>query len=103
MKDTADQGTGDMFGVKRGRGRPKTGGAKSGAERQATYRAKQQGVNVTVTIIGKLPTPCFFAVLALSQPTPYYISSASRSPCIRGLVRGAAPSNPAQLSCLESQ
>jgi hypothetical protein len=50
MKDTADQGTGDMFGVKRGRGRPKTGGAKSGAERQAAYRAKQQGINVTVTI-----------------------------------------------------
>ncbi len=50
MKDTADQGTGDMFGVKRGRGRPKTGAAKSGAERQAAYRAKQQGINVTVTI-----------------------------------------------------
>ena len=50
MKDTADQGTGDMFGVKRGRGRPKTGIAKSGAERQAAYRAKQQEDNVTVTI-----------------------------------------------------
>ena len=50
MKDTADLGTVDMFGVKRRRGRPKTGGAKSGAERQAAYRAKQQGINVTVTI-----------------------------------------------------
>ena len=50
MKDTTDQGTGDMFGIKRGRGRPKTGTAKSGAERQAAYRAKQKGVNVTVTI-----------------------------------------------------
>ena len=50
MKDTTDQDTGDMFGIKRGRGRPKTGGAKSGAERQAAYRAKQQGINVTVTI-----------------------------------------------------
>ena len=50
MKDTKDQGTGDMFGIKRGRGRPKTGGAKSGAERQAAYRAKQQEINVTVTI-----------------------------------------------------
>ena len=50
MKDTKDQGTGDMFGIKRGRGRPKTGTAKSGAERQATYRAKQQEDNVTVTI-----------------------------------------------------
>lgn len=50
MKDTKDQDTGDMFGTKRGRGRPKTGIAKSGAERQAAYRAKQQDNNVTVTI-----------------------------------------------------
>ena len=50
MKDAADQGTGDMFGIKRGRGRPKTGTAKTGAERQATYRAKQQEINVTVTL-----------------------------------------------------
>ncbi len=50
MKDTKDQGTGDMFGIKRGRGRPKTGSAKTGAERQAAYRAKQQDNNVTVTI-----------------------------------------------------
>ena len=50
MKDTTDQGTGDMFGIKRGRGRPKTGAAKTGAERQAAYRAKQQDKNVTVTI-----------------------------------------------------
>lgn len=50
MKDTTDQGTGDMFGIKRKRGRPKTGVAKSGAERQAAYRAKQQEINVTVTL-----------------------------------------------------
>lgn len=50
MKDNADKGTGDMFGEKRGRGRPKTGNAKTGAERQAAYRAKQQDNNVTVTI-----------------------------------------------------
>ncbi len=50
MKDTKDQGTGDMFGIKRGRGRPKTGSAKTGAERQPAYRAKQQDTNVTVTI-----------------------------------------------------
>ena len=50
MKDTTDQGTGDMFGIKRGRGRPKTGAAKTGAARQAAYRAKQQHNNVTVTI-----------------------------------------------------
>ena len=50
MKDTKDQGTGDMFGIKRRRGRPKTGSAKTGAERQAAYRAKQKENNVTVTI-----------------------------------------------------
>lgn len=50
MKDGKDQGTGDMFGVKRRRGRPKTGSAKSGAERQAAYRAKQGSLSVTVTI-----------------------------------------------------
>ena len=50
MKDSTDKGTGDLFGEKRRRGRPKTGTAKTGAERQAAYRAKQQGDNVTVTI-----------------------------------------------------
>ena len=50
MKDTKDQGTGDMLGIRRGRGRPKTGSAKTGAERQAAYRAKQQEINVTVTL-----------------------------------------------------
>ena len=50
MKDATDQGTGDMFGIMRGRGRPKTGASKTGAERQPAYRAKQQGNNVTVTI-----------------------------------------------------
>ncbi|MWF61786.1 hypothetical protein GQE75_21545 [Escherichia coli] len=33
-----------------GRNTPKTGSAKTGAERQAAYRAKQQDNNVTVTI-----------------------------------------------------
>lgn len=50
MKDGKDLDTGDMFGVKRGRGRPKTGAAKTGAERQAAYRAKVQALSVTVTI-----------------------------------------------------
>jgi hypothetical protein len=54
MKDSTDKGTGDMFGEKRGRGRPKTGTAKTGAERQATFRAKQQENNVTVTINRRL-------------------------------------------------
>ncbi len=50
MKDTKDQGTGDMFGIRRGRGRPKTGTAKTGAQRQAAYRAKQKEFSVTVTL-----------------------------------------------------
>ncbi|MFB3241439.1 MULTISPECIES: hypothetical protein [Gammaproteobacteria] len=50
MRDQTDKSTTDLFGEKRGRGRPKSGGAKSGAERQAAYRAKQQGISVTVTI-----------------------------------------------------
>ncbi|MGL5597363.1 MAG: hypothetical protein ACRDDA_04440 [Aeromonas sp.] len=36
--------------TEQGRGRPKSGTAKTGAERQAAFRAKQQENNVTVTI-----------------------------------------------------
>ena len=50
MKDDSDKVTTDLFGNKRTRGRPKTGTAKTGAERQAEYRAKQLELNVTVTI-----------------------------------------------------
>ena len=50
MKDTTDQATLDFFGEARPRGRPATGKAKTGAQRQAAYRAKQQRDNVTVTI-----------------------------------------------------
>lgn len=50
MKDAHDNQTPDLLPIKRGRGRPKTGSAKSGAERQAAYRAKQQKINVTVTL-----------------------------------------------------
>lgn len=54
MKDQTDKGTGDMFGERRGRGRPKTGAAKSGAERQAAHRAKKRSISVTVTISRRL-------------------------------------------------
>jgi len=50
MKDQTDDDTADMFGQKRGPGRPSTGKAKSGAARQAAYRAKQREKSVTVTI-----------------------------------------------------
>jgi len=36
MKDSTDKGTGDMFGEKRGRGRPKTGTAKTKAVHNGT-------------------------------------------------------------------
>jgi hypothetical protein len=49
MKDSKDARTTDMFGVKRGRGRPCTGEAKSGAERQAAYRAKQALETITIS------------------------------------------------------
>ena len=50
MKDSTDKGTGDMFGEKRGRGRPKTGTAKTAAERQAAYRTRQQAEYLTVRL-----------------------------------------------------
>ena len=50
MKDQTGDDTADMFGQKRGPGRPSTGKAKSGAARQAAYRAKQREKSVTVTI-----------------------------------------------------
>lgn len=37
-----DKVTGELFEVRRGRGRPSTGCAMSAAERQARYRAKKQ-------------------------------------------------------------
>lgn len=49
MKDMHDHQTTDMLPTKRPRGRPRTGRALSGAERQAKYRAKMNENSVTVT------------------------------------------------------
>ena len=53
-KDVHDQVTGDMIGIKRGRGRPRTVDAetkaKRNAERQKKHREKQRDLSVTVTI-----------------------------------------------------
>lgn len=49
MKDMHDHQTTDMLPTKRPRGRPRTGSALSGAERQAKYRIKQAENTVTVT------------------------------------------------------
>ena len=50
MKDQADTATLELIPQPRRRGRPATGNAKSGAERQAAYRARQHHESVTVTI-----------------------------------------------------
>lgn len=49
MKDVNDNQTADLLPIKRPRGRPRTGAAVSGAERQARYRARQAENTVTVT------------------------------------------------------
>lgn len=42
MRDQHDQQTADMLPTKRPRGRPRTGTAKSGAERQRAYRKQSR-------------------------------------------------------------
>lgn len=59
MRDVTDNVTADLPGVeqKRGRGRPRTGHAKSNAERQAAYRARRQAERAadrSVTVTKKL-------------------------------------------------
>ena len=49
MKDSHDHQTPDLLPLKRPRGRPRTGAALSGAERQAKHRAKLAENTVTVT------------------------------------------------------
>lgn len=49
MKDVNDNQTADLLPLKRPRGRPRTGKALSGAERQAKYRERQAEKTVTVT------------------------------------------------------
>lgn len=50
MRDPNDHSTGELIPTRRRRGRPRTGTALTGAERQAAYRAKQAQKFVTVTI-----------------------------------------------------
>jgi hypothetical protein len=49
MRDPADNKTGDLVPVERGRGRPRKPGALTNAQRQAAYRARQRGVTPGVT------------------------------------------------------
>ena len=67
MKDQHDTQTADLLPTKRPRGRPRTGVALSGAERQARHRAKLADNTVTVTFIrDDLPA----LKLLLANPNP---------------------------------
>lgn len=67
MKDVNDNQTADLLPMKRPRGRPRTGSALSGAERQAKYRASQANKNVTVTF-NREDLPALKLLLANPNP-----------------------------------
>lgn len=54
MKDAHDNVTAELVPVKRGRGRPKTGTAMTGAERLAKYRQSHGLVKLTVDLPAEL-------------------------------------------------
>ena len=68
MKDAHDKQTPDLLPIKRPRGRPRTGSALSGAERQAKYRASQANKNVTVTF-NREDIPALKLLLANPNPS----------------------------------
>ena len=68
MKDVNDYQTADLRPIKRPRGRPRTGAAVSGAERQAKYRAAQAEKNVTVTF-NRDDVPALKLLLANPNPS----------------------------------
>lgn len=67
MKDVNDNQTADLLPIKRPRGRPRTGAAASGAERQAKYRSKQAENTVTVTF-NRSDVPALKLLLANPNP-----------------------------------
>ena len=67
MKDLHDHQTADLLPIKRPRGRPRTGSALSGAERQAKYRAKLADITVTVTF-NRDDVPALKLLLANPNP-----------------------------------
>lgn len=68
MKDVNDNQTADLLPIKRPRGRPRTGAAISGAERQAKYRAKLAENTVTVTF-NRDDVPALKLLLANPNPS----------------------------------
>ena len=67
MKDAHDSQTADLLPIPRPRGRPRTGKALSGAERQAAYRARQAENLVTVTF-NRSDLPALELLLANPNP-----------------------------------
>lgn len=67
MKDVNDNQTADLLPIKRRPGRPSTGKAASGAERQAKYRAKLADIKVTVTF-NRDDVPALKLLLANPNP-----------------------------------
>jgi len=67
MKDAHDNQTADLLPTIRPRGRPRTGKALSGAERQASYRARQAQNLVTVTF-NRSDLPALKLLLANPNP-----------------------------------
>lgn len=67
MKDVNDNQTADLLPLKRPRGRPRTGTALTGAERQAKYRAQQAEKTVTVTF-NREDLPALKLLLANPNP-----------------------------------
>ncbi|MFQ2741226.1 hypothetical protein ACK3Y8_21675 [Aeromonas caviae] len=67
MKDVNDNQTADLLPVRRPPGRPRSGKAVSGAERQAKYRAKMAENTVTVTF-NRDDVPALKLLLANPNP-----------------------------------
>lgn len=67
MKDVNDNQTADLLPMKRPRGRPRTGSALTGAERQAKHRAKLAEKTVTVTF-NREDIPALKLLLANPNP-----------------------------------
>lgn len=67
MKDVNDNQTQDLLPIKRPRGRPRTGNAKTPAEKQAAYRQRLAENTVTVTF-NRADIPAIKLLLANPNP-----------------------------------
>ncbi|MGN5543069.1 hypothetical protein [Aeromonas sp. Lyrl_2] len=67
MKDVNDNQTQDLLPIKRPRGRPRTGNAKTPAEKQAAYRQRLAMNTVTVTF-NRVDIPAIKLLIANPNP-----------------------------------